>query len=194
MCENVESTAVSIIGNETMESILKRRSIRLYKPEMPTDAEMDTVLSAALYAPSARNLQPNHVRIVKDKALLDELNKDFKAFVGENTPAYTGWQEQPFYHDAPVFAMIFGDRENHYTPVDAGIMVENMAIAAQSVGLGSCIIGCIGTYMNSPEGAKWRERFDVPENCDFMIGITLGYADEVPEMKPRYEDRIEEVL
>lgn len=190
----MSENTVNVIKNETMESILNRRSIRLYKPQMPKQEELDTVLSAALYAPSARNFQPNHVRVVKDNELLKELNRDFKQFVGESTPAYTGWQEQPFFHDAPVFAMIFGDRENHYTPVDAGIMVENMAVAAQSVGLGSCIIGCIGTYMNSPEGAKWRERFDVPENCDFMIGITLGYADEAPEMKPRYEDRIEEVL
>lgn len=194
MSENTVSTAVAIIGNETMETILKRRSIRFYKTQIPTDAELQTVMSAALYAPSARNLQPNHVRIVTSKEILDELNRDFKQFVGENTPAYTGWKEQPFYHDAPVFAMIFGDRENHYTPVDAGIMVENMAVAAQSVGLGSCIIGCIGNYMNSPEGAKWKVKFKVPENCDFMIGITLGYADEAPEMKPRYKDRIVKVF
>lgn len=182
---------MAIYMNNTLNDIFERRSIRLYKKEEVREEELSLLLDAAASAPSARNLQPIHVRVIKSTDTLDELNADFKRFVGENTPAYTGWQEQPFYHDAPVFIALFGENDKHFAPVDAGIMVQNIALAAKSMDLGTCIIGCLHSYLNSPEGEKWMKRFNVPENCNFVIGITVGRPDEAPDAKPREKDRIE---
>ena len=175
--------------NEVLNTILKRQTIRSYKPEQITDEELDALKMAALKAPSGRNCQPCHVRFIQNKAMLDQMNTDFKELVGYDTPAYTRWDVNPVYHNAPTFAAIFAEGESF---TDGGIMCENICIAAEGLGLGTCIIGSVGALFadGNEEGNKWKKMWDIPENYKFLIAIAIGYPDEKPEMKPRFEDRI----
>ena len=91
-----------MIHNETVDNILTRRTIREYTPEQITDEQLETLLECAMWAPSGRNGQPCHVRVVQSKEMLDEMNVDFKNIVGWDTPAYTGWNLRPVYHNAPT--------------------------------------------------------------------------------------------
>ncbi len=176
--------------NETLNSVFSRQTIRSYKPEQITDEELENLKMAALKAPSGRNCQPCHVRFIQNKAMLDEMNVDFKNFVGWDTPAYTRWDVNPVYHNAPTFIAIFAEGESY---MDGGIMCENICIAAQGMGLGTCIIGSIGSMFadGNESGNKWKRAWNIPENYKFMIAIAVGYPDEKPEMKPRFDDRIE---
>ncbi len=177
-----------IIKNEVTEAILSRQTIREYKDIPLTSDEIETLMKAALLAPSGRNGQPCHVRFITDKSMLEEINHDFKEFVGYDTPAYTRAEKNPVYHNAPVMAMIFAEIPSQMA---AGIMVENIAICAKGLGLDSVIIASVGALFDGPDSAKWKKRLNIPENYVFDIAISVGHGDEKPEPKPRIESRIQ---
>lgn len=176
--------------NEVVNTILKRQTIRSYKPEQITDGQLENLKMAALKAPSGRNCQPCHVRFIQNKEMLDRMNTDFKELVGYDTPAYTRWDVNPVYHNAPTFIAIFAEGESY---TDAGIMCENICIAAEGMGLGTCIIGSVGALFadGNEDGNKWKRTWNIPEEYKFMIAIAVGFPDEKPEWKPRFDDRIE---
>jgi nitroreductase len=64
--------------NEVLTTIKKRRSVRSFKPDQITEAELQTVLEAGIYAPSAGNQQLWHFTVIQDKQVLDQLNTDAK--------------------------------------------------------------------------------------------------------------------
>lgn len=173
--------------NETINNILSRQTIRSYKKEQISDDALDTIIKSAVKAPSARNMQPCHVRFIQNHDYLEGMNKDFKEVVGYDTPAYTRWDVNPVYQTAPTLALIFAE---HDEGINAGIMCENIVIAAQSLSLGTCIIGSIGALFEDERANKWKKLFDIPENYKFQIAIAIGIPDEKPEMKPRFDDRI----
>lgn len=176
-----------IIKNDVTDAIFQRQSIREYTEKKLTPEELETLMLAAKKAPSARNLQPCTVRFITNKAILDEMNADFKELVGYDTPAYSRYQTNPVYQNAPAMAMIFSENASK---IDAGIMVENLAICAKGIGLDSVIILSIAPLFESPYGKKWKDRLDVPENYVFDIAISIGNGDEKPPEKPRLDDRI----
>jgi len=177
-----------MVRNETVDIILKRQTIREYKKEQISSEELETLIAAALRAPSGRNSQPCHVRFIQNAQMLREMQIDFKNIVGWNTPVHTKWETNPFYQNAPTFAVIFAQGESY---MDAGIMVENICIAAESMGLATCIVGSVGALFDDEEkGAKWKMKIGIDAGFKFQIGVCIGYPDEKPEMKPRFEDRI----
>ncbi len=176
--------------NTVVETILKRQTIREYKAEQIADEQLEALKLAALKAPSGRNCQPCHVRFIQNAEMLKEMNTDFKELVGYDTPAYTRWDTNPVYHNAPTFVVIFAEGESY---MDGGIMCENICIAAEGMGLGTCIIGSVGALFadGAEAGNKWKRTWNIPEEYKFLIAIAVGYPDEKPEMKPRFEDRIQ---
>lgn len=174
----------NIIHNATVDLILSRRTVRSYTEEKLTREELETLLACAMWAPSARNNQPCVVRVLTDKKALDEINTDFKNTVGWETPAYTRWNENPVYQGAPALFFIFAENKAN---MDGGIMVENIAVAAKSLGLDSCIIGSIGALMDTDGGKKWKKALEVDENWEFVMSIAVGHGAENPEPKPRNE-------
>ena len=77
--------------NEAIKNIMSRQTIREYTEKQVPDELLGVILDAAIRAPSGRNTQPCHLRVLQNKDLLDEMNTDFKNIVGWDTPAYTGW-------------------------------------------------------------------------------------------------------
>ncbi|MBR3767346.1 MAG: nitroreductase family protein [Clostridia bacterium] len=170
------------IENPAVSAILKRRTIRSYTENpLPREA-IEKLLECAMWAPSGRNSQACHVRVLTDKKALDAINTDFKNLVGWDTPAYTRWDTNPVYQGAPALFFIFAATKDN---MNGGIMVENIAIAAESMGLGSCIIASVGSLMDAEEGKKWKKLLGVPEEFQFVISIAVGEKAEEPEPKER---------
>ena len=171
--------------NPVTEAILRRRTIRAYKDTPLSRETLEALLGCAMWAPSGRNSQPCHVRVLKDKRLLRELDKDFWEKVGRGTPAYTRCDVNPVYQGAPALFLIYTPTEDQ---MNAGIAVENIAIAAEGMGLGSCIIASVGSLLKAPEGGKWKKIIDIPENYIFQIAIAVGEKDEEPAPKERHPE------
>ena len=180
-----------MINNETTNAIFTRQTIREYKKEQISKEQLETLIHSALMAPSGRNSQPCHVRFVQSAQMLHGMHIDFKNFVGWDTPVHTRSDKNPFYHNAPTFVFIFADGDCF---MDAGIMTENICICAQSLGLGTCIVKSVSALFDSPESDKWKSKLNIPKNFKFQIGICIGFPDEKPEQKPRFDDRIEVIM
>jgi nitroreductase len=70
--------------------------------------------------------------------------------------------------------------------LDAGLMGQNMMLAAQSLGLGTCIQTGPVRFLTTDEKAKaFRESLDIPDDYKLLYVISIGYPDEQPEAKPR---------
>lgn len=174
--------------NDVIKNILSRQTIREYTEKQVPDDLLNVILDCAIRAPSGRNSQPCHLRIVQDKSLLDEMNTDFKNIVGWDTPAYTGWDKRPVYHNAPTFIFIFAESKDG---MSGGLMAENIALAAHGLGLGSCMVASLGALFDNEEGAKkWKDILDIPQHWSFILGLTLGYPNEKPPMKEREDGHI----
>lgn len=180
----------SVILNEVTKAILERRTVRSFTDEPLTPDEIQTLLDCAMWAPSGRNSQSCFVRVITDKSALDRLNFDFKNTVGWDTPAYTRWDVNPVYQTAPALFLIFADCPD---PLNGGIMAENICIAAQGMGLNSCMIGSVGALFDCESGAKWKKLLKVPEKCPFIVSVAVGHGNETPEPKDRKPERFYEV-
>jgi nitroreductase len=174
--------------NPVIESLMTRQTIREYTNQQVPHELLQIILDAAIRAPSGRNSQPCHLRVLQSKEKLDEMNTDFKNIVGWDTPAYTGWNLRPVYHNAPTFIFIFAKEKDG---MSGGLMAENIALAAHSLGLGSCMIGSLGALFDDPQGAKkWKEFLEIPDDWNFILGMTLGYPNEKPPFKEREDGHI----
>ena len=124
--------------NNVIDTIKKRSSTRGYTPEPLTEEELSALLHAGLQAPTAANRQEIHFTVLKgDNPILQELEDE------KNRLRVLSALPHNFYYEAPVVIVLSADSTYRWSPLDAGIAVENMALAAEALGLGSLIIGCI---------------------------------------------------
>ncbi len=167
--------------NEVLQTIAKRSSIRAYKDEKLTKEELDILLTAGLQAPTAANRQEIHFTVVdRDNPILAEVEAEKNAFRGLN-PRFN------FYYNAPTVIFLSADTDFHWGTLDAGIAVENISLAAESMGLGSLIIGCIYEALNGDRADYFREKLAIPEGYKFEIAIAVGRRDT--EKVPHEYDR-----
>lgn len=170
--------------NQVIDTILKRRSTRSYRPDALTKEQLDAVVNAGLWAPTARNQQEIYMAVVTDRALMEE-------FIGEYLERDPkGKRFGRFNYDAPAFIFLFGPGDFKYTDIDGGIAVENMALAAEAVGAASVIIGCIKDFMAGENGARWSARLGAPENSKFVVGLAVGIGDKATPPRDRKPDRV----
>ncbi len=168
------------------DAILDRRSHRKYKPEQISEEQLNAVLKAFDWAPTARNAQELRAIVIQDAAVLSAFAADFEAFCEQQE----GRMFKNFYYSAPTFVILVGPKSFPFTMIDSGIAVENMAIAAEGIGLGSVIIGCLREYLAADASAAWRERFGITDEETFTIGIVLGLPDSEPAAPARNEGKI----
>lgn len=177
--------------NETVDLILNRRSVRKYKPEMISESELETIVKCGLFAPSAKNKQNWHFTVITSQDKIEEINQlalDGMARLGiEKEEGY-----HVFYH-APVVIIVSSKIEG-YSEINAGCVIENMAIAANSLGIGSCIIGQTRYMYHQANKADINRVLKIPENFEHDISICFGYPDETAEAKPRKENVVDYIL
>ena len=113
------------------EKLLTRRSIRKYQPRQVTDAELDAVLEAGLYAPTGKNNQKPVMVAVRDKETRDQLSRMNAAVMGVDS--------DPFY-SAPCVIVVLADPEFPTWRDDGSLVMGNLMNAAHALGLGSCWI------------------------------------------------------
>lgn len=174
--EGASADAASVNTQKVvLDNILSRRSIRSYKPEQVEKSKIDTLMLAAINAPSANNKQPWEIRVIQNAELLGKI----KAI------------NEKVFHDSPTVIIIARDTTNAFGAFDCGILTENILLSAESMGLGTCSLGSLARLINSPEGTEIREALKLPENYETVLGISLGYKNESPEAKPREKGKVQ---
>ena len=166
--------------NETMTTLLNRRSIRAFKPEQITDEELNAVLEAGKYAPSGANQQSALFIVVQDRDTRETLSRMNRAVNGGDSDPYYG---------APTVVLVLADTSK-VTPVeDASLALGNMFNAAHSLGLGSCWVHRERQMFESDEGKALLRKWGVEGDYVGVGSCILGYPDgEHPEAAPRKDD------
>ena len=138
------------IQNEILNAIASRRSCRAYKPEQITKEELEAVLRAGTFAPSAMNRQSAKIVVVQDAKTRAQLTRMNAAVMGN-----TG---DPMY-GAPTILVVLADANARCGVQDGSLVMGNLMNAAAAIGLGSCWINRAKETFETPEGkallAKW---------------------------------------
>lgn len=181
--------------NETLKTIYNRRSIRQYKSDKVHEAVIKEILTAAINAPNAGNRQQWHFTVVQNKVMLARI----KTIMKENMlrsgldfmvrrasePGFV-----PFF-DAPALVIITADANSKFSGIDCGAAAENIALAAESLNVGTCLMTSSEVLFASAEGLELMQELGIPEGYRHVLTITLGYKDgEIPPAKPRNEGAI----
>ena len=161
--------------NEVLKAIMGRYSCRDFLPESLTKEHVDILIDAALASPSALNLQPWHIIAVTDKALIEAM--DEYAMSDENMPFYERIKERggKMFYGAPC-ALIIAIDDSERAPLDAGIVCQNICLAAYSLGLGSCICGMMRIPLGGERGSEFMQKLKFPEGMKFGMSVLVGKA------------------
>ncbi len=177
-------------GNDVLAGLFAHRSVRAYGPERLPKGTLELLIAAAQSAPSSANLHSWSVVAVEDPQRKARLAKICDG--------------QPAIYEAPVFLVWLADlarlrrvAEHLGTPsdalnyldsflravIDVAMAAQNAAMAAESLGLGTCYIGAL---RNDPDAVA--SELSLPPEVLPVFGLTIGYADvrrPPPEVKPR---------
>ncbi len=178
--------------NETIQTILKRRSIRAYKPDQVDDESLELILEAGRYAPSAMNQQPWHFTVVRNRTLLEKLEMSCKTvFLESDVEALREIARRDdfsvFYH-APVLVIVTGDAAALAPQYDCTLAMQNMMLAAASLGIGSCWMHSIMMLHATEKGKAVFRSLGItfPEGHIPYAAAVFGYsAMPLPEPEPR---------
>ncbi|MCL2058074.1 MAG: nitroreductase [Oscillospiraceae bacterium] len=173
------------MSNPVLAAIADRRSNRAYKKDPLTKEQLDAILLAAVQSPSARNAQPWHFTVVQDGAILAEINaessKNLNRDVGD------------IFYGAPAVIFIAAN-VNGPTPkwarLDCGIAVQNIALAAHSLGLGSVILGMPDAAFTGPRADYFNKLLKFPDTYEFAVAISIGAATDTKGAHPVEPNKI----
>ena len=172
--------------NETIETIMERRSIRKYKPEIVARETLEKIMECGINAPNGQNKQSWEVRVIDNPAVMDEIKAVMAEAYGDKAEMAVGC-----FRGAPVMVFIARDLNYDFSAYDCGLLAENIMLSAQSLGVGSICLGSPVRIINDNEAcAPILERLGFSEDYEFCLCVGLGYADEAPEAKPRDKSKV----
>lgn len=156
--------------SNTIDAIRKRSSTRGYDTKPLTAAQLEALLHAGLQAPTATNRQEIHFTVLAgDNPILKEIEDEKNRLRGLSS------LEHNFYYEAPTVIILSTESDFGWSAVDAGIAVENIALAAEDLSLGSLIIGCIRDALLGEKKKHFSKLLKLPENYEYAIAIAVGH-------------------
>lgn len=175
--------------NEVLENIKARRSVRAYTDRQVSEEDLQAILEAATFAPSGMHLETWHFTAIQNADKLSELNERIKgAFAKSDEPKL---QERGHsktyccYYHAPTLVIVSNEPTQWWAGMDCACAIENMFLAAHSLGIGSCWINQLGTTCDDPEVRELITSLGVPKDHKVYGCVALGYADPKISMYKR---------
>lgn len=173
--------------NETLKTIAERYACRAYDGRMPEKEKLEAIALAAVQAPSGMNRQPWQIVVLANKEWIDELDAEGMRILKrvENSAAYQRIMGRggKLFYNAPCMFFIF---KKPGTELDCGIVCENIALAATSLGLGSVVCGLASIPLRGENGKKHKEKLGFPEG--YELGITVLVGNPVKPGTPHVPD------
>jgi nitroreductase len=169
--------------NETIQTLLTRRSIRKYKPEQFPDEVMQQILEAGLNAPSAMGRQPWHLVVVRGHDKIAAVDSEVKAATARMSDNpykdFVGSASYTINYHAPTFVIVSGDTtlSPRNAPFDCALLLGNMFLAAHALGIGSCWINQLNVLNDEPGFRKYITQLGIPAENHIFGCACFGYAD-----------------
>ncbi len=161
------------MAQDLIHTILSRRSIRSYTPQPVSKQHIQTLLEAAMAAPSASNLKPWHFVVVVDRQMLNNLA-----------------ELHPFgkmLFEAPLCIAVCGDPaiSERYWVQDCSAATENLLLAAVALGLGAV---WLGVYPKEERITAIRTVLGIPDAIVPLNLISIGHPAEKKEPRTQYDE------
>ena len=170
-----------------LDTIHQRRAVRSYLPDPLGEATINTLLHAAVNAPTAMHLEPWAFVVVQDAGMLRRLSDRAIAMATERgdhlarvaTPGYS------IFHDATTLIVICGKPLGTFVTADCWLAAENLMLAAYGLGLGTCCIGFAVPVLNT---AEVKRELGIPADvtaiAPIIVGVPRGHTPPVSRKPP----------
>lgn len=163
--------------NDTLKALFERSSIRRFTDEPLTEDHLDTFARAALASPSGMDAQPWHFVFVTDPAVISAVSEGaldtFRRAGNQTVLDRVASRHASLFYGAPL--VVFITLPASASPIEAGITAQTLALAAQSMGLGSCIIGLAGAAFSGDVGDVTARRIGIPDGHAFALSVAIGH-------------------
>lgn len=194
------------LARDVWDVIHHRRAVRRFSTVPVSREDIDRIIDAGRWAPSAINQQSWHFTVLTDKALIIRLSSQIKSASVKGI-VKMGWKtlfhqiadfihaphdydymrdEDVIFHGAPVVVFLSAPRSNEWAALDIGMCAQNMMLTAQAMGINSCPIG-LATYV---EHAADVGVLHLPGGHHVHLALVFGYAAEIPMAKERKTDNV----
>lgn len=162
-----------------LKLIKTRRSCRKYKETQISDEDLNAVLEAGTYAPTAKGAQDPFIVAVQRS---DELKQ-----LAEMNAKVMGVTTNPYYN-APTYLLVFAPQDGANALQDGSCVLENMMLAAHALGLGTCWINRERQMFDTEEGRQLMKKWGLPEGLMGIGALAIGHPDGgTHSAKPRKE-------
>lgn len=154
-----------------LDLIQKRRSIRKYTAEPISDADIQTMLEAAMAAPSASNIKPWEFIVVRDRELCRKL---------AGTHQYSGMAAEA----AAVFVICGREGKSRHWVEDTSAATQNLLLAAAGLGLGAV---WVAVYPGAEREAHVRDVLGLPAGLRVLCLVPAGHPAETKASRTQFD-------
>lgn len=187
--------------NDCIETMLQRRSVRKYTPQQISDGELFAVLDCALYAPTSGNSQASRFIVIQDAERLAYLNAEICRLlssmeeregqsmnVGIRAARREGFD---FFYGARTLITAVAPAENENSMANCAAGLENIQLAAWSLGLGTCWSNQARWLRNHESIRKIFLDLGMREDEDIFGSVEIGYPEHISAReRPRKAGRV----
>ena len=174
--------------NAVIEAIMARRSIRQYHATPISRDTLMQIMTCGINAANGQNKQSWEVRIVDNPATMAQIQELMATGNAELDPAMV----KGCMRGAPVMVFIARDLNYDFSAYDCGLLVGNILLSAQSMGVGSIVLGSPVRFINDAvNSAEILHILGYSENYELCLCVGLGYAAEAPDAKPRDINKVQ---
>ena len=174
--------------NQTLETIKKRYSCRDYDGRLPEKEKLEAIALAAVQSPSARNIQPWKINVISNKSFIEEMDAEGMAILAEreDKTAYERFMDRggKLFYNAPCMFLIL---KQPGTDLDTGIVSQNIALAATSLGLDNVICGTANIPFIGRNSEEFKNKAGISEGWEFGMAVLVGYGKT--SNKPHLPDK-----
>ena len=168
---------------DALENMMTRKSVKKYKSDPVPKELIDKIIAAGLQAPSGLNKQAPIIVAVTNKEIRDKLSE-----INALKDPY--FRVDPFYN-APCVLVVLADKSVPTYLYDGSLVMENMLLAAHSLGLGACWIHRAKETFELEEGKALLKELGIEGEYEGIGNCVVGYPEIIPtETKPRRENRV----
>jgi nitroreductase len=182
--------------NETLKIIEQRRSIRHFKDKQISENDLDVIMDAGLYAPNGGGNIVNDIyfTIIQDENILRKINMLAKEFAKQSEMPWLNElgndKNYNCLYNAKTLMIISYKKESVCAVYDCSAVTQNVLLASESIGLGSCWLYFPLQAFETKNGEKLMEELKIPKEYKPITSVIIGYKenDEINIPKRRTEN------
>ena len=174
-CSNTEETKRNDTAKKdvVIENIMSRRSVRSYRPDKIDSASMHEILWCGINAPNGQGRESWEVRVVNNQRFIENIDSLYNEYVSNALKLEKAGHHVSY--GAPVIVFIAYDTTYDLSQVDCGLLGENMILAANAMGIGSCCLGGLCRFINSEDGAGILQKLNLPSTHRLLYAIAFQF-------------------